>query len=61
MHKQVSPKINFNYFMKQKKIINARLSKLNPKKLKRCATSAECKTGILAVLTVMSGPDPPFD
>jgi hypothetical protein len=24
----------------------------------RCATSAECKTGILAVLTVMSGSDP---
>jgi hypothetical protein len=24
---------------------------------KRCATSAECKTGILAVLTVMSGSD----
>jgi hypothetical protein len=23
----------------------------------RCATSAECKTGILAVLTVMSGSD----
>jgi hypothetical protein len=25
---------------------------------KKCATSAECKTGILAVLTVMSSSDP---